>query len=138
MKGKGRSYTYWLETGTEYNDAANPEKIKQVQKQVKTVLSKKKWFKRRYFGFSRRSSGLGSIDPDGHFLMSNDDASTIAPSVDLLGLDEGSTATGDITSTLENTPVQTEEASTVTSRSSKGKTQDSEHDQHSYTEVNMF
>ncbi len=62
MKGKSRCYTYWLERGSKHNDKASPEKIKELQEQVKVVLSKKKWKKRKYFNFAagrRRSSTVG-------------------------------------------------------------------------------
>lgn len=124
MKGKGRSYTYWLDEGTKFNDAANPEKIKQLRQQVKTVLSKKKWLKRRYFGFSKRQSTL--------LLEGNDDTSTTVPSVgDLLGFDEGSIATD--ADTLTQTDDSTTDFGESSSQGKKSKVSD--HDTHSFTEV---
>jgi hypothetical protein len=61
MKGKGRCFTYWLNSGTKNNDGASPKKIKELRKEVKGVLSKKKWKKRKYFNHVRRKS-VGSFD----------------------------------------------------------------------------
>lgn len=61
MKGKGRCFTYWLESGTDQNESASPKKIKQLRSEVSKVLSKKKWKKRKYFNYRRRSS-MGGYD----------------------------------------------------------------------------
>lgn len=61
MKGKSRCYTYWLESATKFNKDASRERISEIKIEVKGLLSKKKWMKRRYFHLTRRASG-GIID----------------------------------------------------------------------------
>jgi len=61
MKGKSRCYTYWLESATKFNKDASRERISEIKMEVKSLLSKKKWMKRRYFHITRRASG-GIID----------------------------------------------------------------------------
>ena len=97
MKGKSRCYTYWLERGSKHNDKASPEKIKELQEQVKVVLSKKKWKKRKYFNFAagrRRSStvdgdeysletsisggGIGAVSTIDESIREGDDTTTLA------------------------------------------------------------
>lgn len=70
MKGKDRCYTYWLDGGSEFNEEARPEKIQELREEVRTVLSKKKWMKRKYFNFSKRRSSTT-------FGVGGDDASTV-------------------------------------------------------------
>ncbi len=57
MKGKNRCYTYWLESATQFNKDASRERISEIKIEVKSLLSKKKWMKRRYFHLTRRASG---------------------------------------------------------------------------------
>ena len=66
MKGKSRCYTYWLDRGSKYNERANPGKIKTLHDKVQTVLSKKKWKKRKYFNYikKRGSSVFGGGEDD--------------------------------------------------------------------------
>jgi hypothetical protein len=60
MKGKGQCYTYWLDGGSEHNGLAGPTAISELRKQVKQVLRKKKWKKRKYLNFTRRGSNASS------------------------------------------------------------------------------
>ncbi|CAJ1970219.1 unnamed protein product [Cylindrotheca closterium] len=49
MKGKGECYTYWLESATEENPAANEESLASLSRQVLEILGRNSWKKRRYF-----------------------------------------------------------------------------------------
>jgi len=49
MKGKGEHYTYWLESGTDANDAASSAALETLSSQVEDMLATNKWKKRRYF-----------------------------------------------------------------------------------------
>jgi hypothetical protein len=49
MKGKGELYTYWLDRGTDLNQAANPVKINELARNVSQLLASETWKKRRYF-----------------------------------------------------------------------------------------
>ena len=71
MKGKGRRFTYWLESGTHHNKYASPKRIQQLCSEVGDVLSKKKWKKRQYFNYARRKS-MGGYD-DTTFAYDADD-----------------------------------------------------------------
>jgi class 3 adenylate cyclase len=62
MKGKGHCFTYWLDSGTRHNEAANARQIKLLCNEVKTKLSKNKWKKRKYFNYVRRKSSGGYDD----------------------------------------------------------------------------
>ena len=55
MKGKGESYTYWLDSGSEHNKAANPAAIKRLSEGVARLLARKTWKMRKYF---RRNGNL--------------------------------------------------------------------------------
>mmetsp|Transcript_22486 Transcript_22486/g.55637 ORF Transcript_22486/g.55637 Transcript_22486/m.55637 type:complete len:1526 (-) Transcript_22486:168-4745(-) len=54
MKGKGEHYTYWLESGTEHNDSANPTAVQTLSEEVEEMISSRKWKMRKYF----RNGGL--------------------------------------------------------------------------------
>ena len=84
MKGKNRCYTYWLDSGSEYNEHVSPGKIEELCDQVKSVLLKKKWKKRKYFGFNKRRSSTWNL---------MDDESSIAES----SLGDLASSMGDIT-----------------------------------------
>ena len=59
MKGKKKTYTYWVEGGTTENEHAGSEAIRALSAQVGEMLKKKSWKKRRYF---RRSGSLRDED----------------------------------------------------------------------------
>lgn len=137
MKGKSRCYTYWLDKGTKYNDDANPDKIKQLCKEVKSVLSKKKWLKRKYFGFTKRRSTE---------LLLGDDASTRRGSIGLLDDDVSSSLStrsvevpdeGSITTAGDSSAQDTIQADATTLKSSvtDADRRSSDHDTVSFTEV---
>ena len=54
MKGKGKMYTYWLESADETNPILGSTKLTELRKNVQEMLEKKTWKKRQYF--ERRSS----------------------------------------------------------------------------------
>lgn len=54
MKGKGKMYTYWLESAGETNPILGSTKLTELRKNVQEMLEKKTWKKRQYF--ERRSS----------------------------------------------------------------------------------
>ena len=62
MKGKGKCYTYWLDSGSEHNEISSPAAIETLREQVIEVLSKKKWKKRKYFDFRRRRSSIAGYN----------------------------------------------------------------------------
>ncbi|CAJ1947125.1 unnamed protein product [Cylindrotheca closterium] len=49
MKGKGEHYTYWLESGTEHNEYANPTALEDLSEEVEAMISSEKWKMRKYF-----------------------------------------------------------------------------------------
>ena len=98
MKGKSRCYTYWLERGSKHNDKASPEKIKELQEQVKVVLSKKKWKKRKYFNFAAGRRRNSTVDGDDYTLETSVSGGIGAGST----IDE-SIREGDDTTTLAST-----------------------------------
>ncbi|CAJ1941243.1 unnamed protein product [Cylindrotheca closterium] len=54
MKGKGQNYTYFVESGTEFNRGANSEALAELSKQAEHMIASKTWKKRKYF----RKGGL--------------------------------------------------------------------------------
>ena len=54
MKGKGKMYTYWLDSAGETNPILGSTKMIELRKNVQEMLEKKTWKKRQYF--ERRSS----------------------------------------------------------------------------------
>lgn len=54
MKGKGKMYTYWLDSAGETNPILGSTKMIELRKNVQEMLEKKTWKKRQYF--ERRTS----------------------------------------------------------------------------------
>eukprot|EP00980_Cylindrotheca_fusiformis_P010980 scaffold2520_cov103-Cylindrotheca_fusiformis.AAC.1 len=49
MKGKGEHYTYWLESATGSNTAADPRALQALSADAKRMITSQKWKMRRYF-----------------------------------------------------------------------------------------
>eukprot|EP00980_Cylindrotheca_fusiformis_P025822 scaffold14688_cov129-Cylindrotheca_fusiformis.AAC.1 len=68
MKGKGEHYTYWLESATGSNTAADPRALRALSADAERKITSQKWKMRRYFQDDsssstvpqRRSSFVGS------------------------------------------------------------------------------
>jgi len=49
MKGKGRNYTYFVESGTDFNKGANSKALADLSKRAEQMIASKTWKKRKYF-----------------------------------------------------------------------------------------
>ncbi len=49
MKGKGKLFTYWLDSATEENPYVGPKPLKNIVNEVQHMLKQKTWRKRSYF-----------------------------------------------------------------------------------------
>ena len=60
MKGKGKLFTYWLDSAAEMNPYAGPTALEKIVKEVQEMLKVKTWKKRKYF--KKRASESTSAD----------------------------------------------------------------------------
>ena len=60
MKGKGKLFTYWLDSAAEMNPYAGPTALEKIVKEVQEMLKVKTWKKRKYF--QKRASESTSAD----------------------------------------------------------------------------
>jgi guanylate cyclase soluble subunit beta len=77
MKGKGKMFTYWLDSGSESNPFVGPGPMEKLVKEVEEFLATKTWKKRSYFVQRRTSSAASTtfttLEGGNYQLMVNDD-----------------------------------------------------------------
>lgn len=75
MKGKGKMFTYWLDSGSESSLEVGPKALEKLAKEVEKMLATKTWKKRNYFvtRSSTTSSSFTTLDVNNYQLMVHDD-----------------------------------------------------------------
>ncbi|CAJ1941380.1 unnamed protein product [Cylindrotheca closterium] len=76
MKGKGQHYTYFVESGTEFNQGGNSKALSELSKHAEQMIASKTWKKRKYF---RKGGLVDAFSVADHSMSSQSESSGSGP-----------------------------------------------------------